>query len=374
MEAEQIAENFFKYIQRADLLMEVARWREALHELNQHLRNYPDDYYALCKTALCHYELKEFQLAYDASKRAIEADPDDEWGYRLQSSIFTENGERKRSLDAAKLCIEKEPESPYAIQCLFWAQANYGALDDAEVTLRSLLELIPGTADAHEAAGFLALERKKFDDAEKHYLEALALDPESVNALNNLGVVYLQLAESGRGLHYKKKSVEMFQRAVKVQPTFKLAQQNISAASTAIKFGAPVGLIFLLWFGLRIVASLANSSFRNDESSIIALTTSSYVLTAANIYFTILLLAIIAAIVAAIFTKYREAIFYSLTTTKTWLFIFGAFALSTFLYIFGFWALGNDSTVFSASAFGFSLIFFLIAGLNALSQWRSRRA
>ncbi len=300
MEPEEIAQNFFKQLQRADRLMEVDRWREALHELNQHLANSPDDYYGLCQTALCYYELKEYQLAYDASKKAIEADPDGEWGYRLQSSIFTANGERKRSLDAAKMCIEKEPASPYAIQCLFWAQANYGALDEAEVTLRSLLESMPGTAGAHEAAGFLALERKKFDDAEKYYLEALKLDPESVNALNNLGVVYLGIAESGKGLHYKQKSVEMFERAVKVQPTFKLAQQNISAATNALKFGTPVGLVFLIWFGMRIVASFMHSSFRDEDSGIGAATSSSYVLTAANIYFSLLLLAIVTAVTAGI--------------------------------------------------------------------------
>lgn len=170
MEPEEVAANFFKHLERAQLLMEVARWREALHEYSLHLAEFPDTYGALCYSALCHLELHEFQLALDMTKRAIEAAPEEEWAYRIRSSIFTENGEPSRALDEAKLCSEKDPGSPYAINCLFWAQANYGALDDAEITLKSLMEAIPGTSDAHEAAGYLAIKRKENLEAEKHYL------------------------------------------------------------------------------------------------------------------------------------------------------------------------------------------------------------
>src|SRR5580765_5733831 len=95
--ADEIVQNYFKHLERAQLLMEVSRWREALHEYNLHLANYPGNYHALCQTALCHFELKEYQLALDATKLAIETDPEEEWAYRLRSSIFSANGEHKRA-------------------------------------------------------------------------------------------------------------------------------------------------------------------------------------------------------------------------------------------------------------------------------------
>src|SRR4051794_18674570 len=100
MEPAEIAENYFKSLERAQLLIEVGRWREAIHEYNLHLASFPESYQAQCNIALCYLSLKEFQSAYDATKKAIEIDPEEEWAYRLQSAIFLENGEPQRGLDA----------------------------------------------------------------------------------------------------------------------------------------------------------------------------------------------------------------------------------------------------------------------------------
>ena len=75
---------------------------EALDELHRHLAAYPDSYEAYCQSAICHLQVKEFQRAYDLTKKAVELDPEGEWAYRLQSIVFTENGEAKRALEAAK--------------------------------------------------------------------------------------------------------------------------------------------------------------------------------------------------------------------------------------------------------------------------------
>ncbi len=146
--------------------------------------------------------------------------------------------------------------------------------------------MAPDSAETHEAAGYLALQRKNNLEAEKHYIEALRLDPESVNAMNNLGVVYLNLAQRGKGHYYHKKSVEMFERAVRQKPTFKLGQENIFNASKAFKIGVPAGIGLLLWFGLQFFGRLMSWLFKG-ESSGFSLTpiTTSYVLTMANFLF-----------------------------------------------------------------------------------------
>src|SRR5688572_20675032 len=104
MKPEEIASEYFKYIERAEFLIEVGRWREALHELHRHISAYPDSYDAYCQTAICHFRLKEYQLALDMTKKAVEIDPESEWAYRLRSLIFSENGEAKRALDAVRIC------------------------------------------------------------------------------------------------------------------------------------------------------------------------------------------------------------------------------------------------------------------------------
>jgi tetratricopeptide (TPR) repeat protein len=387
MEAEEVAQSYFEHLRRAQLLMEVSRWREALHEYDQHLSGRVDDYHALCNSAFCYLKLKEYQSAYDRTKRAIEADPEGEWAYRLQSAIFAANGERKRALDAAKLCVQKAPGSPEGFQCLFWAQADCGSLDEAAVTLKSLLEGMPESSASHEAAGYLALKRRKNFEAEKHYLEALKLDPQSVNALNNLGVVYLNLAQAGKGRHYQQKSIELFERAVKTRPTFELGQKNISTASNALKLSAPAGLFFLVWIAIRFLGffattgSKAGGETRNAASlsfsQALDPTASSYLVTAANFYFLFLLIAIIAVLVICLKPRYRANILYHFTNVRGWLIaslLFGG-AVAFFIFAFRFTSTPVDTTPpFSGAAFMISLVLLIFTGSNLFRFWQRKRA
>jgi tetratricopeptide (TPR) repeat protein len=370
MEADDIAENFFKPLQRAQLLMDVGRYREAINELNVHLAHFPDSYMGLCNIAVCYLNLKDYQSAYDQTKKAIASEPEGEWAYRLQSIVFIANGEPKRALDAAKLCIEKEPALASSVSCLFWAQAECGLLDDAEVSLASLLDLSPGTADGYEAAGYLALKRERYLEAESHYLEALKIEPESVNALNNLGVAYLELAKEGKGKHYQKKSIEMFERAVKMQPTFKLGQENISHAHDALKVGVPVGLVFLLYVGLQMAGRLS-SMLRSDATKAPAelLFTKSYLITINNYYMVLLTASLLITVLFCLRRKYREIILYHLLTVRPWTALTVMFSISTVLYIFSFWVVGEDGNNLSGLGFGLSIALLIVSAVNLARVW-----
>lgn len=324
--------------------------------------------------------LGELQTALDVTKRAIAVDPDDEWAYRLQSTIYSENGEPQRALDSAKIAIEKEPSSPATIQCLFWAQAGTEALDDAEKTLASLQEAMPDAADTHEAAGYLCLKRGKNLEAKKHYIDALKIDPESVNALNNLGVVYLNLYQAGDGLHYKQMSHDMFERAVRAQPTFKLGQENMKAASAGLKFGLPFGGIFLVWVAFRLIGSFSSSSLNRSSryppgSTQTTLTpaTTSYLLTAVNFYTLLLFLACVAAAIACLAPRLRESVLYQLAITRTWFLITAAALTPLVLYIVGLAVFENEQTPFVSVSFVFTLALSVIAVVNGIKVWQARR-
>jgi len=375
MNPEEVSEEYFKYLERAQFLMDVGRWREALHELRQHLSAYPDSYDGYCQSAICHLQLKEFQRAFDLTKKAIELAPEGEWAYRVQSIVFSENGESKRALEAARLAAERAPYFPPSFSCLFWAQANSGYYDEAEETLKLLLELAPDSAETHEAAGYLALQRKDNTSAEKHYVEALKIDPESVNAMNNLGVVYLNLAQSGKGHHFQKRSVEMFERAVRQQPTFKLGQENISHASSAFKFGAPAGIGILLWLGLQVFGRGMSWLFE-DRSTLFVLTpvTSSYLLTAANFLFLFFMFAATLYIAGLFVPRFKSTLRYHFVTGYTWPAAFGAFGLLLILYSVGLWKPETERLGMSVAGFGISLVVTLIAGLNVFQLWKMRRA
>jgi tetratricopeptide (TPR) repeat protein len=374
--------DHFKLMQRAQMLMDVERWREALHELNLAIAQDPTNYSALCQAANCHLKLREFQQALDRTKSAIENEPEAEWAFRLRSQIFTENGEPTRALEAARLCAGKAPYSFQSIHCLFWAEASYGNYDDAEKTLARLRELGPGSSSSHEAAGYLALNKKKLKEAENHFLEALKINPESVSALNNLGVVYLNLARQGKGRHYQKKSVEMFERAVRTKPTFTKGQENIkSASSNLIKFGG--GGFFLVWVIIRVISWSASSvryatsngpgvASSSDPSPFFAIGTSSYLLTAANIYFLIALAGLVVGI-ALLFTRHRFVIVYELFALRGWLYLIGVFGLALAMFLTAMWGYGLQGTAISGLGLAVSAIAVITATVHFLKFWSARR-
>jgi Tfp pilus assembly protein PilF len=270
--------------QRVGVLIDLHRWREALTELGSILAEEPGNYNALCQKALCHFSLREYQVGYDTTKTAIESGPEFEWAYRIQSHIFSANGETNRALEAARICVEKAPYFFETQQTLFYALLNYGLLDDAKATLETLLNLWPDSVESHAARGYYALTVREFDTAETAFLEALKLEPNEAKVLNNLGAVYHEMFKSGRGRKYKRSSIEMFERAVKAKPTFKLAQKNIGQlkgkqvisgrkagifAVLVVLLSAPLQAVLYAGFSshepLNIAFKEQFSPFRGDE-------------------------------------------------------------------------------------------------------------
>jgi tetratricopeptide (TPR) repeat protein len=246
---------------------------------------------------MCHYYLREYQAGYDTTKTAIENGPENEWAYRLQSHIFTDNGEGGRALDAARICVEKAPYLFQAHETLFYALINYGSLKEARSTLKILISLSPDSAAAHSARGYYRLTVKDFENAAVSFREALKLEPDDAHVLNNLGAVYHELYKGGRGRRYKKMSLEMFEQAVRAKPTFKLAQKNAGQlrekrAAPGLKAGIFALFVFLLSAPLQAALYVGFSSkepiaaaysdafspFRGDEYVVLL-----------NVYFIILL-------------------------------------------------------------------------------------
>ena len=227
------------YLRRkAALLIDLERWEQALESLALLLSDDPDDYDAHCQKAICHYELGQYQAGYDATKSAIKISPECEWAYRLQSVIFAANGEYRRALNAAVLGAAIAPDLFEAQIALFYAQAKLGLHRAARDTLKIVLRQGPDSARAHLAVCELALREKQLERAETAALNALKLDPQSAKAHSDLGVVYLNMVNFDRGEQYREMSVEMFNRALKIQPTLEFAKECIDSL-TERRSGTP---------------------------------------------------------------------------------------------------------------------------------------
>ncbi len=219
------------YLKRAEFLVELSRWREALNELNAYLSYLPSDYFALCHTARCHYELDELKTALEFSKKAIASEPELEWAYRLQSLIFRASGNNSKALEFAEICIQKTPFEILSLQTLAMAQIDKFLLADAKKTSEIMLEIAPESAATHDVCGYLALKNEDWLAAEKHYKLSLQIDPNSHVSLYNLGHIYLSRSKIRWNLYksfkFYFKAIECFETSVKINPVFKPAQENL---------------------------------------------------------------------------------------------------------------------------------------------------
>jgi tetratricopeptide (TPR) repeat protein len=127
------------------------------------------------------------------------------------------------------------------------------------------VRLAPERALTHEILGEVLLELRRLPEAEACFRRALALDPESFEAMNNLGVA---LQRQGRD----QEAMDLFLQAARLDPTSTLAQENLTNAidrhvdprpemSRPVQIGLillavvlpPVRLLMLLWWVTSLV-------------------------------------------------------------------------------------------------------------------------
>lgn len=249
-------ETPIKYLERADFLIEVNRWREAIAEIVKHLAVFPEDYDALCQMALCYYELSELKTALEFAKKAAAAEPELEWAYRLQSLIFRASGNNLKALEAAESCVRKAPYLIAPLQTFAYAQIDKFLLNNASNTAKTMLEIAPDASETHDVCGYLAMKNEDWETAEKHYKLSLQIEPLSYFTLNNLGNVYLNRSKIGWNFleraRLHRRAIECFQQSIKINPTFKLAQENLKVSKES-------GVVFTLPIS-KIAASLSRTT------------------------------------------------------------------------------------------------------------------
>lgn len=286
-----------KSLKRAEVLTEIKRWREAIHELHQFLRDSPQHYRALCLTAWCYFELDEQKNALDYTLRAIEANPQNEWAHRLRASIFRRQGKSREAMKAASEAVRLEPSSIFALYTLTLTQIDNRLLNQATSTANKLLEIAPESFDAHSGLGYVALECRNWAIAERHFRRALQINPQSFEAMNKVGWSLLQQTYVEFNLFKRKQKLreaaEHFRAAVQIDPTSEVARTNLIMASQNHflglfnhEYSLVVVVVFFVLF--RFFAPFKYTDFKALAKLFTPIHDNPYIL-AVNIYFSVLL-------------------------------------------------------------------------------------
>jgi tetratricopeptide (TPR) repeat protein len=245
-------------IERADHLIGVRRYSEALPWLTRALAAEPQNARAHCFMALAFLSLGEPTKALAAGARAVAADPEDEWPHRLCSIAHHERGKRRAALESAREAVRLGPDVPEALFTLVRAQLACRQRREAAETADHLATVAPGEALMHRALGDVAMARRDWRAAETHFRRAVARDPESYVALNNLGLVLHRLGRA-------QEAIERFHEAARANPTAGEARENLIGAVR--RFLQPN--VTFLTAGIAIGAFARATSFQPVVASVL---------------------------------------------------------------------------------------------------------
>ena len=89
--------------------------------------------------------------------------------------------------------------------------SKYRAFDVAEQEYREAINIDPNFAEAHYNLGLLLINSKRFEEAEKEFLEVVRIRPDA-RAYGNLGILYFETGKKEKAKEALLKAKELFEK------------------------------------------------------------------------------------------------------------------------------------------------------------------
>lgn len=189
---------------------------------------------------------RRFDEALDAATRGLAANPASESLLRARAAALVDAGRPGEALAAADEALRVAPGDAAAHYLRSLALGRLRRLEEGRAAAALAVGLDPANPDHHTHFGDLWLEADAAR-AERHYREALALDPERPWPLNNLGVALLRQGK-------KADASLAFRTALLVDPAFSQAKLNALRVAVAVRRGGPWGIAAVASLWLASVA------------------------------------------------------------------------------------------------------------------------
>jgi tetratricopeptide (TPR) repeat protein len=204
------------FLERANMLIEQGRHKEAQTWVKKVLEQEPENDYALSvlarsyingkeydkgietvnkAIAICpeeshyfyllgfaYYQKNDHIVAISQLNKAIELNPYQASYYGLLAFIHLEENRFELALEKANEGLEIDPENITCLNARSKAQNKLKMTDEAIATMQNALQKDPDNEFTHATVGWNLLEKGKHKEAKVHFREALRIDPEYHNA------------------------------------------------------------------------------------------------------------------------------------------------------------------------------------------------
>lgn len=207
-------------LERAEVLLDLGRPKEALPLLQQAAGLAPDDCNPHCWMALALFRLGRHAEALQVVARGATLAPDYEWPHRLRAIILRDQRKFRPALEAAQIAVRLAPDEKNALHLLATCEVDCKQYPQALLTALRLREVAPEWDSAHTLLGNIKLYFKQWDEADEHCRRALELNPEAKTSLYNLGYIRQM---TGR----KREAADYYHAVLRIDPSDEQARQAL---------------------------------------------------------------------------------------------------------------------------------------------------
>jgi tetratricopeptide (TPR) repeat protein len=161
---------------------------------------------------------KDLQRAADFAGQAQMQHPDDLRFPQLRAQALLQLGDAPRAITVLEPVAKANPNDAATQLSLADLYSNAGRKNDAEKTVRQLVALEPGNADALNYLGYLLAERgQQLDEAIRLVRRALDIEPNNPNYLDSLGWAYFRRGDYDQAEKYLAPAAQQMPRNATVQ-------------------------------------------------------------------------------------------------------------------------------------------------------------
>ena len=161
---------------------------------------------------------KEFQRAAEFAAQAQMQHADDLRFPQLRAHALQQMGDSARAITVLEPVARSNPNDATTQLALADLYSNTGRKADAERTVRQLVTLEPGNADALNYLGYLLADGgKQLDEAIRLVRRALDIEPDTPNYLDSLGWAYYRRGDYDQAEKYVVPAAQQMPRNATVQ-------------------------------------------------------------------------------------------------------------------------------------------------------------
>lgn len=228
-QATQLRHDYFEaWMNLGHACYQEKQYEKSLVAFNQAKKIKPNDAGLICNIGAVYMRQKNNTIARQMFQVAIAVQPDFAEAYANLGHLCQEERKFKEAISHYEKAIAHSPNYVDPLINLGVCYQHEERIEDAVKALDRALRLEPDRYEARLIYGGLLYRALRCDEAERELVWCLDREPNSVNALNSLGSVYLFRGQF-------RKALELYRRAISIEPNNALAHWN--AGTTLLSLG-----------------------------------------------------------------------------------------------------------------------------------------